>query len=112
MSPAAGGGRTGHGENALYRKGPPKWCDLCRPDDGESASAHKGPHTRFVGEMLLSRNAICWTVALTLESGSAYEPHPVLWLGMRVGAPVPVHLSWQHASTLAGMLLEARRRYA
>jgi hypothetical protein len=67
---------------------------------------------RFVGEMMLARNAQCWTVALTLESSSAFEPHPVVTLGLRAGPPVAVHLSWQHLEALVTLFTDAIRTYS
>lgn len=88
-----------------------QWCDYC-PSRGEPSAPHDGPHVRFIAELMLSRNAACYSVALTLESASAFDPHPVIWLGMRIGPPVAVHLSWEHVDALADMLTTAKQRYA
>jgi hypothetical protein len=105
--------RQRRGETALYRKhsgGTVRWCDYCR---APGATAHKGSHVRFVGELMLARNAAVYTIALTLESPSArFEPHPVIWLGLRTaGPPIAVHLSWEHLDALAALMLDARERF-
>ena len=91
------------------RKRCPGWCDY-----SESAP-HSGRHAHHVGEVMLSQGGDDrpYCVAVTIES---YDKSPRPYLAVAQGhGSLPYALaamSWAEADALAGLLSDARKRYA
>jgi hypothetical protein len=67
-------------------------------------------HVHQVGEVLLERQDAAYVVAVTIESRTD-DPEPCLTVGGRYTSYATAAMSWSESDRLAGLLLEARKRY-
>jgi hypothetical protein len=64
-----------------------------------------------VGEVMLDQPGPSYVVAVTLESDGK-DPLPALTIGGKVVNYAAALMTWSQAERLAGMLADAKRRYA
>lgn len=97
------------GEHGTSAHDCPAWCDFA-----DARLTHPTNHTTTVGGLETTRYPRHRIIAITVESGGADEPLPVLSVSTGAGTSIAAQarLSWHECETLAGLLLDARQRHA